>query len=399
MNNQFDNNGFDNSSADNNCESNSENNSENNCENVTESSSVQTDGINADVEALMTFEEQSDEAAWDAEIPRAVDIAKERRTFSRLGIGLSVFTLIVLVSSFILQMLVLYLIPDFYTTTLFQNMLAPVCIYVIALPVLLIFIGRMDRSAPVKNHMGFGAWMLILLICFGFMYIGSYLGNFIMMMFSQASGYDYNNALNTLIDYDKLWISAIFLVIVAPIGEEFIFRKLIIDRMGKYGCEVSVLVSGFTFGLMHGNFYQFFYAFALGCILAYVYYCTGRVWLTIAIHAVINFVGGVLTAYMQRGMDAYYADMEGLEEGALGLDLIIKHGGTIVAMLLYLIFTFGTMICAIVLPIVLRKKIKVDKGEVQLPEFDKYAIVFGNVGMILMIVVFGIEFILNLIPA
>ena len=45
------------------------------------------------------------------------------------------------------------------------------------------------------------------------------------------------------------------------------FRKLLIDRIVPFGQRVAVVVSGLAFGLFHGNFYQFFYAFSLGAVL------------------------------------------------------------------------------------------------------------------------------------
>jgi len=57
------------------------------------------------------------------------------------------------------------------------------------------------------------------------------------------------------------------------------------------------------------------------------------------------------------------------------------------------------MICAIVLPIVLRKKIVLEKGEIEIPKGRAISTVVLNAGMIVMLVVYILEFVLNLIPA
>jgi membrane protease YdiL (CAAX protease family) len=74
------------------------------------------------------------------------------------------------------------------------------------------------------------------------MYIGSFVGNYVMALASEIVGYDYNNMLESVIDDNNLWVTAIFTVVIAPIGEEFVFRKLIIDRTAKYGCFISVML-------------------------------------------------------------------------------------------------------------------------------------------------------------
>lgn len=58
------------------------------------------------------------------------------------------------------------------------------------------------------------------------------------------------------------------MVVMAPICEEILFRKILIDRIRLYGDKAAILVSSVVFGLSHGNFYQFFYAFGIGLVLA-----------------------------------------------------------------------------------------------------------------------------------
>ena len=47
-----------------------------------------------------------------------------------------------------------------------------------------------------------------------------------------------------------------------------LFRRLLVDRMVKYGEATAVLFSGLMFALFHGNLNQFVYAFTLG-----VFFC------------------------------------------------------------------------------------------------------------------------------
>lgn len=244
--------------------------------------------------------------------------------------------------------------------------------------------------------MGFGKFILFLIAAFGFMYIGSIAGNAFMETLSELVGYDYGNALNSIIDEDNIWITAIFTVIVAPIGEEFVFRKLLIDRTQKYGPFISIGLSGLMFGLIHANFYQFFYAFALGLLLGYVYYSTGKLYLTVAIHAIVNFVGSVLTSFLSPVIEEFtsldMADAEAMitfvQDNLLG----------IIGIAIFDIFVYGAMACAVIFPIVFRKKLRLPKGEIVIPQNRVVPVVVLNVGMITMLIIYTLEFGLNLLP-
>ena len=48
------------------------------------------------------------------------------------------------------------------------------------------------------------------------------------------------------------------------------------------------------FGLYHANLSQFFYAFALGLLLAYVYFYTGSLKAPILLHMLFNFYGSAV---------------------------------------------------------------------------------------------------------
>lgn len=326
-----------------------------------------------------------------------VDLGREKNNFSKLGFGISFFILVIMLSSLIIDLVVYNVFPDIYYSNLYINLLSPICIYGFGLPVLLLLIGKMSKKAPEKQKMKFGSWMLILLVCFGLMYIGANLGNQMMDNISRYFGNEYGNPVESMIDYSNLWITAIFVVIIAPIGEELIFRKLIIDRTAQYGSFVSIMLSALIFGLMHSNFSQFFYAFALGIVFGYVYYNTGNVFLTMALHAAVNFVGSIVTSFLQMGLNDLITDLNAAN--GMDLDVILEHGFVILSVLLYDVFVYGTMACAIVLPIVLRKRIVLKKGEVALPRGKALSTVISNAGMITMIVFFGLRFLLSILPA
>lgn len=325
-----------------------------------------------------------------------LDEDREKRNFSRIGRGYLLFSVISTAVSIIIQLIVLLINRDFYNSTLFLNLVTPLSLYVFALPVLLIILSKSEATPPQKRKMSFGAFLIFLITAFGFMYIGALVGNSVMDFLSEAIGYDYSNGLNSLIDQDSIWITAIFTVVVAPIGEEFVFRKLIIDRTQKYGGFISIGLSGLMFGLMHGNFYQFFYCFALGLLLGYIYYSTGKLYITIAIHAIVNFFGSVVSSFLSP-ISEELINLDPNDIEAM-MTLVEENLLPIIGLLLFSLFTYVAMACAVIFPIAFRKKLKLNKGEITIPKKRIIPIVILNSGIIAMMIFYIFEFGLNLLP-
>jgi membrane protease YdiL (CAAX protease family) len=131
------------------------------------------------------------------------------------------------------------------------------------------------------------------------MYGGNLIGN---MLSALLSGGTAENVLTDFIMGNPLY-SFIFTVLLAPFLEEFIFRKQIVDRLGKYGEKTAIVFSAVTFGLFHMNLFQFFYAFGLGLIFAYVYTRTRMLRYPVIMHMIINFMGSVIAPLLLKMVD------------------------------------------------------------------------------------------------
>ena len=83
--------------------------------------------------------------------------------------------------------------------------------------------------------------------------------------------------------------------VFAPIGEEILFRGLILRSLQPMGKKFAILASAILFGLFHGNFIQTPYAFVVGLVLGYtaVEYSIG--W-AMVLHMINNLIlGDMLT--------------------------------------------------------------------------------------------------------
>ena len=173
-------------------------------------------------------------------------------------------------------------------------LLGQVSMYVFAFPVFWLMMKRIPSwRKRDEGQISAGQLFLWAVVCFGFTYIGNYIGQLLMGGVEAFTGNPQENPVLDMLNDMNPWMVFLTTVIIAPVMEELMFRKLLIDRIVPFGQRVAVVVSGLAFGLFHGNFYQFFYAFSLGAVFAYIYSSTGRVRYGIMLHMMTNLMGGV----------------------------------------------------------------------------------------------------------
>ncbi len=103
---------------------------------------------------------------------------------------------------------------------------------------------------------------------------------------------------------------AIATVIIAPIGEETIFRKALLSGAARWNSDVKLcLLSGVAFAMMHINPSQTVYQFFLGSVAAYVMLKCGNVLASMMVHGVSNLLA-ILFSYTDFGSKVlgFYAE-------------------------------------------------------------------------------------------
>ena len=227
-----------------------------------------------------------------------------RGRFSRLGFALAIMVLSGNAASILIHALVTEFAPALIETDWYKWALSAVCVYLISVPVMLLCAGKDKTAAPPERHkLTAGNFMILLLMCFGVMYAGNYIGTYLMMLVGGIRGEAISNPIQDILMNSSIWANVVVTAIIAPIVEELIFRKMFIDRLGGFGEKTVIVFSALMFGFFHTNPYQFFYAFAVGMLLAYVYVRTGKIWHTILLHAIINLFGGVMPTLLMRQID------------------------------------------------------------------------------------------------
>lgn len=260
-------------------------------------------------------------------------------------------------------------------------------LYLIAMPIAVMLMGKSTVIETRKFDMKPGLFFKLLLMCLPMMWAGSVFGSMLSMVLSNGEATD---RVADLAMQTNIW-NVVFLVIVGPIFEEWLFRKQLIDRTRKYGEKTAILLSGLAFGLFHMNLFQFFYAFLLGLMFGYVYTRTSKLRYSMAMHMIINFNGGVLAPWVLTRVDLDQLEKvsEAAENGnAAAMEQWASQNVEGLAIMLVYFVLYGAVILAgFVLLIRNFKRFEFYTAPEELPRGTRAKTVCGNVGMIMFIMV------------
>ena len=305
------------------------------------------------------------------------NMLQARKDFSRFGLALFAIGGITVILQLLLS-LMLQLLPEdsavFNLEIMFWILnMGPM--YLVAVPVGLLMMKKIPVEQVQCQKLSVGRFLLLMLISMPLLYGGNIIGSLLSLLLSGGSA---QNVLSDILTGSPLY-PFIFTVLLAPFLEELIFRKQIIDRLGKYGEKTAIFFSGITFGLFHMNLFQFFYAFGLGVIFAYVYTRTRMLRYSVIMHMIINFMGAVIAPAIVRLSESIMTvDPEAIDQFTKALPAMIIT-------MLYSMSLIGLCIAGLVMLIIRWKKrvILPASHELLSGTVGKYA--YGNFGMILFI--------------
>ncbi|PWG62748.1 CPBP family intramembrane glutamic endopeptidase [Bifidobacterium callitrichidarum] len=253
-------------------------------------------------------------------------------------------------------------------------------LYLVAIPLSMLIVTRVPAIRTIQYPMRVGEFFQMLIMCFPVMYLGSILGFVLNLVLTGGRG---ANRLNQVMGGDEWWATLLFVVILAPIVEEWLFRKELISRLRRYGEKTAIVFSAITFGLFHMNLFQFFYAFGLGLIFGYVYTRTSRLRYTVLMHMVINLNGSVVAPFLVEQVDPRIMNGSMSQEELLRMASEPGAGmGGIGYLSLYGMVLMGLTIAGIVLLIIKRKSWEFYPAPEELPAGLKVRTVYGNPGVI-----------------
>lgn len=270
--------------------------------------------------------------------------------------------------------------------------------YLIAFPIFFIIVKNMKTMPVAKSKLRLSEFLSLFLIAELAMQFGGVIGNIFNEFFASIKGNAVTDHTSELISSMPLWLTLSIAVIIGPIIEELMFRKLMIDRLSRYGNKVAIIVSSVSFGLFHGNFYQFFYASLIGLVLGFIYAKTRNVLYTIAMHILVNFFGSVAVIPVIEKTDELYEMIESIEAG-IEVNFSDLFANVMIvgsySMIQYAMIIGGAIM---LFKFIKRKRYKIrDVWEYKLPREDAAGIIIANPGTIAFLVVSALLFAYSII--
>lgn len=318
-----------------------------------------------------------------------------RKVFSRVGLGLCVILLAALGAQ-LLWFALPELIPgiQWLSAESWWTWLGiGVPMYLVAIPLGALVFRTVPAAPPEKQPFGVKKFLIFVPIAFAITYLGNIIGTVLSLILSGGTA---ENAVSELA-LDNHPLKVLIMVILAPLMEELVFRKLLIDRTRQYGEKTAVFLSAITFGLFHQNLFQFFYAFGAGLLLAYLYVRSGKLRYPVILHAIVNFMGSVVAPAVLSLLDQeQLLQMETLPPQEM-LNAMMQILPGLLGYLAYAFFLFGLFITGLVFLGIYHRRVTWQEMPGQLPVGQRVKTVYLNVGMILFVLLCLIFIVISLL--
>ena len=292
------------------------------------------------------------------------DLRSIKKNISRIGFGMVLIIVFSAVSQIAVSAIVQHFkwILDTSWGTWIVTMLPE---YLIGFPIGYAVIRKVkpethhDRSLGRKNFLMAVPSSVFMTVA------GALTGRLILWLIGLLHPVQTTSAVEMMAGQGSVLLRILFMVILAPLIEEFIFRKTLIDRLRPYGETTAIFSSALAFGLFHGNFSQMFYAFGIGLIFGTIYEKTGRLRYSLALHMIINFTGGIIAPMVASGIKA---------------DALITE--LPVSVIIYAAVYYGLAIIGIATFFISYARVGFRKQAMELPKGAAAETVYGNPGMI-----------------
>ena len=323
-----------------------------------------------------------------------------RKQMSRIGFVYFAGTILLVALELSLSMLFLFGNPDGdYDSSIliFFNLILR---FILGYPLMLCLIHLVEKGKPIpQKKMKAGSIFIAFFMAYAMAMIMNIVGLLLTSIINAfQSGVDTTNLQDTLLALPSVWL-VLFVCVGAPVFEELIFRKALVDRAIYCGEDIAIAMSGVMFGLFHGNLNQFVYAAALGAFFAFIYVRTGKIRYTMILHAMVNSMATIGTLLLKMFSEGTTGYLEGTETLASvsSLDLYgllrdplsgaIYLGGAL-GLCVWLLAIAAFVITGIILWIVKGKKLfLLPSRDLSVPKGKRFSTAFLNPGMICFCIV------------
>ena len=171
------------------------------------------------------------------------EIKSERKTSSRILMFLTIAAVASYLTVFGIQLVIFMFFPQLIYNSWLSMSLNDFYSIVVAL-LFVLFTLKLPKMKPVAmTNMSFGSFWCFVCAAVSVMMAGSVIGNVLSEMIGSLFKIEMQNSVSEMVSSISTVETFVFVVILAPIIEEYIFRNLLIDRLSRYGTVFSVVIS------------------------------------------------------------------------------------------------------------------------------------------------------------
>ncbi|MCL2087637.1 MAG: CPBP family intramembrane metalloprotease [Oscillospiraceae bacterium] len=92
----------------------------------------------------------------------------------------------------------------------------------------------------------------------------------------------------TVLSGFKFFVFCLFTVIIIPVVEEFIFRRMVLQQLRKFGDCFAIMVTALLFAVARGDTSELLYCFVVGVMLGYLVIWTNSIIPSMVAHVLIS---------------------------------------------------------------------------------------------------------------
>lgn len=186
--------------------------------------------------------------------------------------------------------------PDYGARLLFSELLlaAPGAAW--------IFAGKRNYAQTVRLKKIHGSTVLLLFVFYIAVMPVMSMINAVSMLYVENITTD---TMTQVISGHSYLLSMVLIALLPCILEESVYRGLFYNEYRKAAPVGGMLLSAFLFGIMHGNWNQFSYAFVMGMIFCLIVEATDSILSSMLLHFFINGTSVTLLAVMEKFSDAF----------------------------------------------------------------------------------------------
>jgi len=230
----------------------------------------------------------------------------EKKTFLRIGLGLAAAeagtVAAIYLASYVLFPLIYRAFPyGGQPLEAAVYLLYTALQYAVLIVIAWLFVRNLPSGPVTRAKCPAGFFIAIYLIAQGTTYLisigSSFLHNYVLRQMAELLSH-WKDVPGPIEQVDSIGIvhvaEVIATVVFAPVCEELLFRKILLDKLRPFGDAVAILFTGIAFGLTHGNFQQFFFATFIGFLFGYLVIKTGQLLYTIILHFIVNSMSSIV---------------------------------------------------------------------------------------------------------